>query len=454
MRVLLVSCYELGHQPLGLCGPAGALLRAGCAVDALDLAVERLDPARIGLADVVAISVPMHTALRMGIELLARVRALSPGCQVVFYGLYAGLNADALLARGADAVVGAEAEAELAPLVAALVAGRAASRRVDWRHAPSAPRPQALVPFRDPLPALDRYARALVEGEARVSAAIEASRGCRHLCRHCPIPPVYRGRFFVTPVEDVLAQVEDAALRGARHITFADPDFLNGPGHARRIARGFGERFPDLSFDITAKIEHLVRHAALLPELSRAGCAFVVSAVESLSDTVLAHLDKGHTRADVACALAATRAAGLALRPSLLAFTPWTTPADYLDVLDWVEDEGLQEHVDAVQYTIRLLVPPGSLLCDYEPMQRHLGPLDHDRFTFEWRHPDRRMDTLSRAIDAAVRARVGAERSTATLLSELRQLVADVTGLARPRPQARAARHPRPVPRLTEPWFC
>src|SRR5262249_257900 len=149
------------------------------------------------------------------------------------------------------------------------------------------------------LPALSRYARAVVDGAERLAGYVEASRGCLHRCRHCPIPPVYDGRFFVTPVDDVMAEVAAQLAPGARHVTFGGADFLNGPGHARAVARAMGERFAGVSWDVTAKIEHLLRHDGLLGELAAGGCVFVVSAVESLCDRVLAILDKGHTRADV-----------------------------------------------------------------------------------------------------------------------------------------------------------
>ena len=121
---------------------------------------------------------------------------------------------------------------------------------------------------------------------------LEASRGCNHLCRHCPIPPVYGGRFFVVPQDVVLADARRRVDAGAAHLTLGDPDFLNGPRHAVAVARALHAAFPDVSFDFTAKVEHLLKHRALLPELRALGCAFVVSAAESLSDTVLAHLER------------------------------------------------------------------------------------------------------------------------------------------------------------------
>src|SRR5207245_5715298 len=166
------------------------------------------------------------------------------------------------------------------------------------------------VPSRAALPVLDRYAKLSWNGEERLVASVDASRGCKHLCRHCPIVPVYRGRFVAVPRETVLADVAQQIAVGARHVSFGDPDFLNGPTHALRIARELHARWPEVSFDATIKIEHLLAHRALLPELVRCGMIFVTSAVESLNDRVLEALRNGHAAADVPLALAAVREAG------------------------------------------------------------------------------------------------------------------------------------------------
>jgi hypothetical protein len=264
---------------------------------------------------------------------------------------------------------------------------------------------------------------------------------------------VYGGRFFAVPRDVVLADVRQLVAHGAAHVTFGDPDFLNGPTHALRIARDVHAEFPAVTFDFTAKVEHLNAHADLLPELAALGALFVVSAVESLSDTVLAHLAKRHTRADVERALAATRAAGLALRPTWVPFTPWTTLADYREILDFVDAEGLVDHVDSVQYAIRLLVPPGSLLVGHPAMRQHLGALDPATFSFAWTHPDPRMDALAADVNACVAAAAERQEDAAVTLGRVRALADEAAGL----PARRAAALPadrRRAPRLTEPWFC
>jgi radical SAM superfamily enzyme YgiQ (UPF0313 family) len=457
--ILLVSCYELGHQPLAVAWAAAFLEARGYAPAVMDVSVEPFDGDKVARARLVALSVPMHTALRVGVEVLARVRAVNPTCHVVAYGLYAQLNREYLLAHGVDGVIGGEAEAPLVTLVETLESGTGEQAAgVGGAGHPASPHLARLrfpVPSRAALPSLEQYARLERGGRHELVGYIEASRGCKHLCRHCPIPPVYGGRFFIVPAEVVLADARQCVRAGATHVTFGDPDFLNGPRHALQVARAFHEAFPDVSFDFTAKVEHLLKHRALLPELRVLGCAFVVSAAESLSDTVLAHLDKGHTAADIRALVRLMRETGLPLRPTWVAFTPWTTLDDYRAMLDFVADEDLVDAVDPVQYSLRLLVPPGSLLAGHPAMEPHLGPLVEGAFAHRWTHPDPRMDTLQAEVTEVVRTAAEAHGDEAETFERVRALADSRAGQPARRLDA-ARRHParRRPPRLTEPWFC
>jgi hypothetical protein len=323
--ILLVSCYELGHQPHGVAMPAAFLARAGFAPAALDLSVEGLDAAKVARARLICISVPMHTALRLGMRAAAEMRALNPSAHICFHGLYAALNAEWLLAHGGDSAIGGEAEQALVELAEALELGQPPDvPGVSVRGRPAAPRLERLEflpPVRAALPALDRYARLEREGRHLSVGYVEATRGCRHLCLHCPIPPVYHGRIFAVPVETVMADVRRQVVMGAAHITFGDPDFLNAPAHALRVARGLHGEFPALTFDFTAKIEHVLEHRALFPELVSLGALFMVSAVESLSNAVLAEARQGsHPRRRVR-GVRDPRAAG-SHSGRLVSFTP------------------------------------------------------------------------------------------------------------------------------------
>ncbi len=450
--VLLVSCYELGHQPLGTAWPAAFLERAGFRATQLDLAVESLDPAAVRRARFVGISVPMHTALRLGVRVAERVRQLNPSAFICFYGLYATLNADFLLGGIADAALGGECEEDLVRLVDRVTR---AEEPVGPSKTTTLARLTFPLPHRLRSPGAPGYARLEHGGRSVPAGYVEASRGCLHACLHCPIPPVYGGRLFVVPPAVVLADIRAQVSAGAEHITFGDPDFLNGPGHALRVVRGLHAEFPHLTFDCTAKIEHLLRRRALLPELARLGCLFIVSAVESFSDVVLTRLEKGHTRADALAALRLTREAGITLRPSFVAFTPWSTFEDFFDLLDVVGVEGLVHQVDPVQYTIRLLVPPGSALLDKPWMREHLGELDAAALTHRWTHPDPRMDRLHEVVRDTVEHAVARGDEAGLVIDRIRT-VAESFALSPRRSRGRVATLGAGVlsPHLTEPWFC
>ena len=461
--ILLISCYELGHQPIGIAQPAGFLEQAGYEPAGLDIAVEEFDEQRVRHARFVGISVPMHTALRLGVRVAELIRQTNPSCHICFYGLYASLNTDYLLHHVADSVIGGEYEAPLINLVQALendrrIANIEGVSRLGRTVAPVLKRPLSSfpVPSRSLLPRLDKYAHLERNGDQYLVGYVEASRGCLHHCLHCPIVPVYEGRFFVFPEEVVLEDIRRQVRAGATHVTFGDPDFLNGPGHSVSIVRAMHTEFPHVTFDITAKIEHLLKHRALFPELGALGCIFVVSAVESFSDLVLAQLEKSHTRADVITALHVIRSAGITLRPSFVAFTPWTSLEDYLELFDIVEANDLIDAIDPVQYTVRLLIPPGSALLARSGIQQFLGSLDQAGFQHQWMHPDERMDRLHEMVSTAVEQASLTEEDPAITFDRLRALayrVADRQPVVAGSSTSRSPERRRP-PRLTEPWFC
>jgi radical SAM superfamily enzyme YgiQ (UPF0313 family) len=449
--ILLVSCYEPGHQPAGVASAAAFLRRAGYDPTCLDLAVETLDDgarARLNAARLVALSVPMHTALALGLKVAERVRRENPRAHLCFFGLYAVLN-QGLLRERADTVFGPDCDETLVALAGALETG------ATWPSGEtSGPRRLPVIaPARDALPSLDRYARLAVGSERRVAGHVEATRGCKHLCRHCPIPPVYGGRFFAVPVAAVL---EDAALQvaaGARHIDFGDPDFLNGPTHALRVARAFHAAHPEVTFSFTAKVEHILKHRTFFPELAALGAVFVVSAFESVSEEVLAALDKGHHAADLPEALAIVRGAGISLRPTFVPFTPWTTVDDYLALCRFVRSQALESEVDPVQLSIRLLIPPGSLLLDHPELLPRLGPLDAQGLTHRWTTADPRLDQLEADVAALVEDATRGESPAAETFARIHALAAVAAGVSLDEVGPSTGAGPAP-PHLTEPWFC
>lgn len=450
MKVVLINPYEIGRQPFGLAQPAAWLARAGCEVHCLDLTLQRLEPDVLRDARVVAIYVAMHTATRIAMEAIPRIQAIAPQVHLCVYGLYAPMNEKRLRELGVQTVLGGEVEPALVSLVQRL---RNGDGQAQTESVVNLSKIEFLAPDRRGLPALARYAHLqLPDGGRKTVGFAEGTRGCKHLCRHCPVVPVYQGMFRAVPVEVVMADVRQQVAAGAQHISFGDPDFLNGPAHALKLVRALHAEFPDISFDATIKIQHLINHAEMLPILKSTGCLFITSAVESVDDRVLGMLAKNHTNADFARAVALCRAAGIALAPTFVAFTPWTTLEGYIALLKRLLELNLVESVPPIQLAIRLLVPQGSLLLDLPEFRTHIGEFDSTLLGFPWKNPDARVDRLQRTVQEWV-----GQAETQGL--NRREIFARVWDLAH---RAVGVEVPvlantgvgAPIPRLSEPWYC
>src|SRR6266536_2361562 len=406
MRLLLVSTYELGHQPLHVASPAAALRKAGHDVRCLDLSVERWDAGALEWAQAAGFSVPMHTAMRLAMRAAAGVRRARPELPVCFYGLYAPVSRDLTVGALADRAIAGEYEPALTAWVGELAAGGPPDARAD-ESLIQLGRGEFELPARDLLPPLERYAHRALGGDERLVGYVEASHGCVHRCRHCPVPPVYDGRIRIVGADTVVRDIARLVELGARHITFGDPDFLNGRRHSLRVVQAMHERFPDLTFDCTTKVEHILREAELWP--------------------------------------------------SWMPFTPWTTPGDVVEMLDFVAEHDLVGNVDPVQYTIRLLRPEGSLLLERPDMRTHLGGYDAERLRYRWTPIDPDSDRLQARLAALVEQSAAGSEPIPETFAKVRAAALQAAGRS-PSPADRAA----PIlagstegrPRLTEPWFC
>jgi radical SAM superfamily enzyme YgiQ (UPF0313 family) len=416
--------------------------------------VEPWDPGALEWAQAVGFSVPMHTAMRLALTAGRRVRREHPGLPICFYGLCATVSRELVEGELAARVIAGEYEPALMAWVDELSASRAPAPTVD-RPIIHLQRGTFELPARELLPGLEQYARLAIGGEERLVGYVEASHGCVHRCRHCPVPTVYDGRIRVVGAETVLQDIERLAGMGARHLTFGDPDFLNGWRHSLAIVRALHERCPELTFDCTTKVEHVLEYPGIWEEMAACGCLFVICALESVNEEILVRLDKGHTTAEAVLALDLLREHGIETRPSFMPFTPWTTPRDVLEIVDFVAAHDLVANVDPVQYTIRLLVPEGSLLLEREDLREHLGPYEPERLSYPWRSADPAADRLKGRLSALVQQSAAAQDATGLTFARIRAAVREATGEPNvPEPEASPMGSTEGRPRLTEPWFC
>ena len=438
MKVVLISTYDLGRQPLGLASPAAWLRAAGHEVTCCDLAIGALPTLQVREAHLIAIHLPMHTATRLAAQAIRRVRHLNPTAQLCAYGLYAPLNEQFLRSLGVRTVLGGEYEADLTALASGSDVPEA---RVSLELL------SFVAPDRRELPVLSRYPKLVRDNVRLLVGYTEASRGCKHRCRHCPVVPVYRGQFRIIPADIVLADVRAQIAAGAQHIAFGDPDFFNGPKHAERILRRFHSEFPETTYDVTVKIEHIIRHRDLLAVLRDTGCLLVTSAVESVDDSVLEKLGKGHTRDDFLLACDLLLQHQLTLSPTFIPFTPWTTLAGYRELLRAIVDADLVANVNPVQLGLRLLITSGSRLLELPDIREVIREFEHAALCYRWDHADSSVDALATTVMRTVQAAQRSKRTRVDMFQEIWRLANP--GVDAPVIGARAT-----IPYLEEPWFC
>jgi radical SAM superfamily enzyme YgiQ (UPF0313 family) len=455
VKVALISTYELGRQPFGLASPAAWLRRRGYEVACMDLSREPLNEQALREAGLIAFYVPMHTATRLTLDLIEPVRRINPVAHLCVYGLYASLAAEIFRAHGIGSVLGGEFEQSLVDLAEHIDGLSALPQIHPLDSNVSLARLRFQVPDRNGLPPLRSYAHlVLPAGEHRTVGYTEASRGCKHHCRHCPIVPVYNGVFRVVDRDVVLADVRQQVAAGAQHITFGDPDFFNGVGHAVPLIEALHREFPQVTYDVTIKIEHLLRNSDLLQTLRATGCLFIVSAVESLDDSVLAKLQKNHTRADFFRAVELCRRGGITLQPTFVPFTPWTTIEQIVDLFEQVRRLELTEAVAPIQLCIRLLITAGSRLLEIEEIRNLVGPFDAPALVHPWKNPDPKVDQLCENLQAIVAASDELKRGRSATFESMWRTVSEATH----RNFASHVEAPLPsratVPYLNEPWYC
>jgi radical SAM superfamily enzyme YgiQ (UPF0313 family) len=459
LKIVLISTYELGRQPFGLASPAAWLRKRGHSVVCMDLARQALYEPAIKEANLIAIYLPMHTATRLAAQILPALRAQNPSAHFCCYGLYAPMNEAYLRSLGVSTILGGEFENGLVHLAERLARSNGSDGNGVHQSAPqeesliSLERLKFEVPDRSGMPALQKYAHLIIPGDGyRIVGSTEASRGCKHQCRHCPIVPVYNGVFRIVPREIVLEDIRRQVSAGAQHISFGDPDFFNGIGHAIPLVEQFHREFPSVTYDVTIKIEHLRKYEEHLPKLKETGCLFVISAVESVNDTFLAALEKGHTRADFLQVAATFRNLGLTLHPTFVPFSPWTTVENYLDLLRVLHEEQLTENVAPIQLGIRLLIPAGSRMLELEEITRAIGPFDPQSLVYPWRHSDPRVDALSEAVQEIAAA---ADRDNLSRTMTFERIWTAAHRAAGVEPSALSrTQTAQAVPFLSEPWYC
>jgi hypothetical protein len=144
------------------------------------------------------------------------------------------------------------------------------------------------------------------------------------------------------------------------------------------------------------------------------------------------------------------REAGLALAPTFIPFTPWTTWESYRDLLRTLADLDLVENVAPVQLAIRLLIPGGSRLLELAEVRALAGDFDPRALVHPWRHQDPSLDRLARGLQELVKQQDRRAAPRSETFAKIWQMAHAGASL----PEGFLLPSRATIPYLTEPWYC
>ena len=365
MKILLTSFYDLGKQPKIIAEIVDRYNSSEIDFDFFDFSVEDQN---IDLEnyDVLGIYAPMHTATILSIEYIKDKKLPN---KMFTFGLYGSVLED--FNSSIRYIKDIESD-ELALFL-----------EINDDHQFSL---KNNIPNRQIFPDISNYAH-LVDGSNNlIAGSVETTYGCKHSCTHCPVPISFNGSFKTYSLEKIVSDVENQVKQGAKHISFNDPDFFNGPMHALKILEALNKKFPGITYDSTIKVEHIIKYKKYFKELASLNMVFVISAFETTNDKVLSILEKNHTRSDLNNSIEISQEFGIDIRPTWMPFSPWTELKDLSNIVELIEGYQLRETVDPIQLTIKLLIPKHSLIIQRPEIKKYLGNYEKESLSFQWKY--------------------------------------------------------------------
>lgn len=401
LKVLLVSNFEGGYQPISIATTYSALKENGFNVRILDTYVDGIRENLLEDADLVAISIPLFDALFSGIEIAKRVKTINKDAHITFFGQYASINATRLSPKYSNTSIIGEWEEIIVELANKLEQDKNAlfqavlSKQESDCCNNSEGNGKCYLPDRTILPALYKYPQEQIDklcGSKQIIGGTEIARGCHHKCLYCSVYAAYQGRVNMIPEDIVILDVENMIKQGMTHLTFMDADFFNSKFHGIRIIRKLNEKFPNLTYDFTTRVDHINEHKDIISEMAGLGVKFITTAIEFPCKEVVDEIAKEITMEDIESALAFLLETKIKINPTFIMFNPWIKLEDLIEFKKFVNKNNLNDIIDPIQYETRLHIYKGSPLLKQKSIQ-DLELIEHE-FNYEWKHPDSRVDEV------------------------------------------------------------
>ena len=428
MKILLLSFYNLGKQPKIIGELYNKLNHDGIKIDVFDYSIKnyKLDFENY---DAIGLYASMHTATVLATEYLMEKNLPD---KVFTFGLYGKVLSDSdIRITYLENLDGSDFEIYL---------GININSNFTIKNS---------IPDRSSFPEISKYSKLVNGDKILYTGSVETTYGCKHVCTHCPVPIQFNGRFKTFSEEKIIGDISNQIESGAQHISFDDADFFNGPKYSLRILEKLYKKFPNITYDATIKVEHIIKYQKYFKELTNLNMLFVTSAFETTNNTVLEILKKNHTYKDLEQSISLSKQFDIDIRPTWMPFTPWTNTVDLINIVSLIEQYELRETVDPIQLAIKLLVPKGSLMIKRPEFSKYIGKYDQESFTYLWHYEDSQVEQLQALLFGYV-----VEHDNINEKEQYLELIDIIQSFTKTNIIYNKKYNYREVPKLSETWFC
>lgn len=238
------------------------------------------------------------------------------------------------------------------------------------------------LPARDLLPSLTEYGN---------RGTLLSSRGCPYECSFCSVNHTYGGSDWRSrsPKDVVFEFKELVNSYGAKHIGFADDNFLTSPERAKKICSLLEEEELQTTFSFGARPDQIVSSEYLLPLLKRSGCSYIEMGIENGAQSVLNRYNKSLTIREIEGSIELLREYNIDFVADFILFDPETTFSELEKNINFLERNNLLLHDEIFENSLYLV--PGTQLYRHYLSQ---GLIKRGEYGTHWKFKDRKVRTV------------------------------------------------------------
>lgn len=252
-----------------------------------------------------------------------------------------------------DFLVRGEGDFSFGELLDSLEAGGAGMEKIlgisykrDGKFLHNPPRPlEDITKIR--IPARDKRVAKGFHMYFRRADVIETSRGCLHLCNFCSIREMYGRSFRMFPIDRVLADIEDAYSRGARHIFCTDDNITLDMDRFEQLCDGvIGLKLKNLLFTTQASPIGFAKHPAVAKKMVKAGFVSIFLGIENASAKNLRLMQKPNTLDLIKRGVEALRKEDIVVIAGIINGLPQDDPESMRENYEFIRSMGITSVMD------------------------------------------------------------------------------------------------------------